>query len=66
MAALNLVNVKNEVPDISAQKKYKMELQAEINKLRTKYNEFSKPVDMPPSHESSKQHYSSTIDQDKS
>jgi hypothetical protein len=37
---VNLVNVKNgegQNPEISAQKKYKLELQAEINKLRSKY-----------------------------
>jgi len=28
--------------EISAQKKYKLELQAEINKLRSKYQDYSK------------------------
>ncbi len=45
MAALNIQDVKNSQQnsaqannvEISAQKKYKLELQAEINKLRSKY-----------------------------
>jgi len=48
MAALNIQDVKNgqhnqalpgtsNTVEISAQKKYKLELQAEINKLRSKY-----------------------------
>ena len=43
MAALNINNIKDAVQsEISAQKKYKLELQAEINKLRTKYQDYSK------------------------
>lgn len=42
MNALNITNVKDHNPEISAQKKYKMELQAEINKLRNKYQDYSK------------------------
>ena len=35
-------------PEISAQKRYKLELQAEINKLRSKYNNYaSKPSTTP-------------------
>lgn len=41
MAALNITNTKND--DISAQKKYKIELQAEINKLRNKYQDYKLP-----------------------
>lgn len=43
MAALNIVNVKNDPAnqEISAQKKYKIELQAEINKLRSKYQDYN-------------------------
>lgn len=41
MPALNISNVKND-DDISAQKKYKIELQAEINKLKSKYPEVTK------------------------
>lgn len=37
MATLNLGNVKNEITNVSAQKKYKLELQAEINKLKQKH-----------------------------
>ena len=45
MAALNITNVKNDMnqnQEISAQKKYKIELQAEINKLRSKYQDYNK------------------------
>lgn len=52
MANLNITNVKNETKestDISAQKKYKIELQAEINKLRSKYQDYNKnPVKKEP------------------
>ncbi len=45
MAALNITNVKNDNnQEISAQKKYKIELQAEINKLRSKYQDYNKGV----------------------
>lgn len=43
-AAVNLLEVNdgtNQGQEISAQKKYKLELQAEINKLRSKYQDFT-------------------------
>lgn len=46
-AAVNLLDVSQnhqgsgQGPEISAQKKYKLELQAEINKLRSKYQDYS-------------------------
>ena len=39
MAALNIQKIEAS-DEISAQKKYKLELQAEINKLRTKYQDY--------------------------
>lgn len=50
MANLNIVNVneQNKESEISAQKKYKIELQAEISKLRSKYQDYSKPVKKEP------------------
>jgi len=45
MATLNIGDVKKQMqgnPEISAQKKYKLELQAEINKLRSKYQDYQK------------------------
>ena len=35
-----------EDPEISAQQKYKMELQAEINKLRAKYQDINPKANM--------------------
>lgn len=46
MGTINITNQKdpqnNQQPEISAQKRYKLELQAEINKLRSKYQDYSK------------------------
>ena len=47
MGAINITNQKDQIqqPEISAQKRYKLELQAEINKLRSKYQDYSKMPD---------------------